>query len=238
MHWVLCGNQGRRIMEKLNPSHYPTSRAVGVVMSHINYKLGGPNRLYDPQNVKTASREAIPGLGNKYYLKFSIQDALNKEGAIKCTAEVLYYTNKQTAPDVTYRLQPEPPNYTAAKDNTFYSRIRSHSEPLVAVDIPDSFGNIEPDMEPIRHLALASCAFVKWQNSTEETLYSMVVINKVTEVKRDDAALEFHYEVLIHQMVTQEMEPWLIESVWDPTEGLRIKKQQRMPDTNPDENSA
>ncbi|XP_077146787.1 latexin-like [Ranitomeya variabilis] len=237
MHCVLCGSQGRPIMEKLNPSHYPTSRAVGVVMSHINYKLGGPNRLYDPQNEKTASREAIPGLGNKYYLKFSIQDALNKEEAIKCTAEVLYYTNKQTAPDVTYRLQPEPPNYTAAKDNAFYSRIRSRSEPLVAVDIPDKFGNIAPDMEPIWHLALASCSFVKWQNSTEETLYSMVVINKVTEVKRDDAALEFHYEVLIHQMVTQEMKPWLIESVWDPTEGLRIKNQQRMPDTNPDENS-
>ncbi|XP_073435085.1 latexin-like [Dendrobates tinctorius] len=224
LSYMIQSSKGRRNMEKLNPTHYPASRATVVVMNHINYKLGGPNRLYDRLDVTTANKEVIPGLGNKYYLKFSIEDALNKKEAIKCTAEVLYYTNKQIAPNVTYSLQPEPQNYTAAKDNEFYSRIRGRSEPLIAEDIPDSFGNIAPDMEPIWHLALASCAFVKLQNATEETLYSAVVIKKVTEVKRDDAALEFHYDVLIHQMVTQEMEPWSIESVWDPIEGLRIKK--------------
>ncbi|XP_073530896.1 latexin [Phyllobates terribilis] len=230
-----CLCRERRIMETLNPSYYQASRARGVAMSYINYKMGGPNRCYESKNVTKASKETIPGLGNKYYLKFSIQDVLNEQKAIQCTAEVLYYTNNETAPNVTYTLEHEPHNYTAAKDHEFYSRIRSSSEPLVAKDIPDRFGNVAPDMEPIWYLAVVSCNFVKWQNSTEETLYSASVIKKVTEVKRDDAALEFHYNVLIHQMVTQEMEPWLIESVWDPTEGLRIKNQQRAPETYSDD---
>ncbi|KAM4042497.1 latexin [Anomaloglossus baeobatrachus] len=224
-------------METINPSFYPASRATGVAISYINCRLGGPHRVFEQEKVTKACKENIAGVGNKYYLEFSIKDALNKQEAIKCTAEVLYPTNQQTAPTVTYTLQTEPHNCTAAEDTAFYSKIRSRSEPLEAEDIPDSFGYIAPDMEPVWHLSLASADFVKWQNSTEETFYRAVVIKKVMQVKRDDDALEFQYNMLIHQMVTQEMEPWSIQCLWDPTEGLRIKNQQRMPKTNPYENS-
>ncbi|XP_075717665.1 latexin [Rhinoderma darwinii] len=231
--------QARRIMETINPSFYPASRAAAVAENYINYKLGGPNRLYEQQKVTSASKQSIVGVGNKYYLEFVVKDALNEQPAMNCTAEVLYYTDKQqNAPNVTYTLQAEPQNYTAAKDKEFYKRIKTRCEPLVAEDIPDKFGNIAPDMEPILHLALAACGFVKWQNSTEETFYRMAVINSVKQLIRDDAALEFHYRMLIHEMVSQEMVPWLIEILWDPSEGLRVKNQQRLPKINPDENSS
>lgn len=226
-------------METINPSFYPTSRAAAVAENCINYKLGGPSRLFEQQQVTSASKESVAGEGNKYYLKFAIKDVLNEQPPISCSAEVLYYTNnQQTAPNVTYTLQTEPTNYTAAKDKEFYNKMKSRSEPLVAKDIPDNFGNIPPDMEPIRNLALAACGFVKWQNSTEETFYRMAVIKSVKQVIRGDSALEFHYNMLIHEMVSQEMVPWLIEAKWDPSEGLRVTNQQRLPKINPDENSS
>lgn len=226
-------------METLNPSFYPTSRAAAVAENYINYKLGGPSRLFEEQQVTSASKESIKGVGNKYHLKFAIKDALNEQPPINCSAEVLYHTNnQQMAPNVTYTLQPEPQNYTAAKDKEFYTKIKSRSEPLVAEDIPDKFGNISPDMEPIRNLALAACGFVKWQSSTEETFYRMAVIKSVKQVISDKAALQFHYNMLIHEMVSQEMVPWLIEVEWDPTEGLRVKNHKRLPKINPDANSS
>ncbi|XP_044144677.1 latexin [Bufo gargarizans] len=226
-------------MEVLKPSEYPASRAAAVAVNCINYSLGGPHRLFEQQDVTSAYKESIEGEGNKYYLEFAIKDALNEEPPINCMVEVLYYTNKQqTAPNVTYTLQAEPKNYTEAKDKEFYNRMKSRSETLFAEDIPDKYGNVAPDMEPILHLALAACDFVKWQNSTEQTFYRMAVIKSVKQVKRDDAALEFQYNMLIHEMVSQNIEPWLIETVWDPSEGLRVKNQQRLPKVNADKNSS
>ncbi|XP_056421015.1 latexin [Hyla sarda] len=226
-------------METINPSHYPASRAAGVAGDYINYKLGGPHRLYEQQQVTSASKERIEGVGNKYRLEFAIKDSLNEHPQIKCTAEVLYYTNnQQSAPNVTYKLEGEPQNYTAQKDKEFYNKMKSRSEPLTGEDIPDKFGNIAPDMEPILHLAQAASGFVKWQNSAEETFYRMAIIKSVKQVISDNAALELHYIMLIHDMVSQEIIPWSMEVLWDLSEGLRVNNHQRLPKINPDETSS
>ncbi|XP_075426686.1 latexin [Ascaphus truei] len=217
-------------METLNPSHYPATRAATVAANYINYKLGSPHRLFELQPVTQASRQSIAGVGRKYHLVFSIKDSLNDGAAVTCTAEVLYHTNGQNAaPEVSFIPDSSLEKDTQDRDEEFYNTMNSLKEPLVAQDIPDKFGNVAPEMMPILHLALVACGYVKWQNSTEGTLYSMAVIQSVKQLKREDAALELHYVMLIHEMVSQEMIPWQLDILWDPTEGLKIIQQVRLP---------
>ncbi|XP_077344206.1 latexin [Lithobates pipiens] len=215
-------------MEPINPSHYPATRAAAVVEHYINYKMGTPHRLYERQQVTSASKESIAGVGNKYHLTFSIKDTINKQPEIICTAEVLYCSDKTSPPDVKFTLQPNPENYTATKDQEFYTKMKNNKKPLVAENIPDKFGNVASDMEPIWNLAIAAAGFVKWKYSTEETLFAMTVIDKVEQQMRDDA-LELLYNLQIHEMVTQEMISWQIEVTWNPSKGVKIKKQKRLP---------
>lgn len=46
----------------------------------------------------------------------------------------------------------------------------------------DSFGNVPPEMKPVRHLAWVGCGYIIWQNSTENTWYKMVKIQTVKQV--------------------------------------------------------
>ncbi|XP_053566068.1 latexin isoform X1 [Bombina bombina] len=217
-------------MEVLNPSYYPARRAAAVAEEYINYKMGRPHRLFGMQDVTSASRESIEGVGNKYHIKLSIKDILNNGETVNCTAEILYHLQGQnTAPNVSFTLQKELKNDTEGRDKTFYERLRKLEEPLVAQEIPDKFGNVAPEMEPVHHLALVAAAYVKWQNSTENTFFRMAVIKSVKQVKREDAFLEFHLVMLIHEMVTQEMIPWEINILWNPTEGLKIVKDVQLP---------
>ncbi|KAM3930787.1 latexin [Leptodactylus fuscus] len=225
-------------MASTTPYSYMTSRAAGVVVSRMNYDLGRPHRIYEHQQVSKSSMKSIEGEGNTYHLEFQIKDVLNEKPPIPCTADVLYYTNKNTAPKVTYNLQTKPENYTAAQDKTFYNRMKGLTEPLTAGEIPDNFGTVAPDMKPILHLAQAACGLVKCENSTEETFYRMTVIKRVQQVIRDAAAVELHFHMLIHENVSQEMESWFIEVLWDPSEGLRVKNYHRLPKINPDENNS
>ncbi|KAG8581073.1 hypothetical protein GDO81_007544 [Engystomops pustulosus] len=225
-------------MEDINPSYYPATRAAGLAGDKINYDRGGPNRFMEVQGVTKARKEIIAGQGNKYNVEFAIKDSVNEQNPIQCTAEVLYPTNKQSAPNVTYKLQSEPQNNTTAKDQEFYNNMKHRSVPLAAEEIPDKDGNIAPDMKPIWYLALAASSFVKCQNATEDTYYRSVVIDSVKQVVRNDNALEFHFKTRIHQMTTQEMEPWWIEALWDPSGGLKVNNYKRLPKFNPDENSS
>ncbi|XP_062439237.1 latexin isoform X1 [Rhea pennata] len=69
--------------------------------------------------------------------------------------------------------------------------------------LPDSHGNVPPEMEPIRLLARAATGYVVWQNSTENTRYELAQIKHVRQVKRSDDYLEFDYMVLLHEFVSQ-----------------------------------
>ncbi|XP_068137018.1 latexin isoform X2 [Hyperolius riggenbachi] len=173
----------------------------------------------------------IPGVGNKYHLSFLVKDYLNEspqQPEMECNATVTYHADKKTPPDVTYTLKPEPQNCTASKDQEFYQRMLKAKQPLEEEDIPDTFGNVAPDMEPVWHLGVAATSFVKWKYSTEETLFSMTVIQSVKQLMREDK-LELHYHMLIHDMVSEEMIPWLIEMTWSPSEGVKIKNEKRLP---------
>ncbi|KAM4695266.1 latexin-like isoform 2-T2 [Discoglossus pictus] len=214
-------------MEELNPSHYPATRAVTVAKYYMNYKWGTPHRWFEGTEVMKASRETIAGVGNKYYLSFTTKYN-SSDDAIDCTAEVIY-PEKHTAPEVSLKFSRDPPSHIDEKDQEFYNKLRSLKEPLSGQDIPDKFGHVEPEMEPLWHLAHIACEYVKWQHSTEDTLYAMTIIKSFSQVKRTDEALGFHFDLLIHDMISQEIIPCQIDLSWDPKGGLKIEKQALLP---------
>ncbi|XP_042311911.1 latexin [Sceloporus undulatus] len=215
---------------EIPPSHSAASRAAGAVESYVNYQHGSPHRLFALREVRQANREDIPGVGHKYRLKFTIEEILKKDSPVNCTAEILYHHgDPHVAPEVHYTVEGEFGTNTEQADNKFYNRIKNLSEPLEAQNIPDSYGNVDAEMEPVRHLAWVACGYVIWQNSTEDTWYKMAQIESVKQVKRNDDYLEFSYVVLIHDIVSQEIIPWHMQVLWNPQHGVKVTRNSRQP---------
>ncbi|XP_074860193.1 latexin [Carettochelys insculpta] len=208
---------------EIPPSHYPATRAAAVAQNYINYQHGSPSKVFMVQEVTKASKEDIPGVGHKYHLKFAMEDILYKDSIINCTAQVLYYLgNQHTSPQVHFTVEGEIGKNTDEADIKFYNRLKSLQEPLVAQNIPDSYGNMSPEMEPIRNLAQVACGYIIWQNSTENTWYNLAQIRAVRQVKRNDDYLEFDYTVLLHDSVSQEIIPWQMQVLWHPQHGVKV----------------
>uniref|UniRef100_A0A7M4EKU7 Latexin n=1 Tax=Crocodylus porosus TaxID=8502 RepID=A0A7M4EKU7_CROPO len=203
---------------ELEPSHYPAQRAAGVARACISYRRGGPNRVLTLSNVRRA-RLQVRG-----------RERGPRGQAVNCTAEVLYHLGSQhSAPEVHFTVEGELGKNPDDADNKFYSRIKSLKEPLVAQNIPDSFGIVPPEMEPIRHLAFSACDYIIWQNSTENTWYNLAQIQDVRQVKRNDDYLEFDYTVLLHDFVSQEIIPWQMQVLWHPQHGVKVTQNSRQP---------
>ncbi|NWH68931.1 LXN protein, partial [Geococcyx californianus] len=124
----------------------------------------------------------IDDVGHKYYLELVLEDLLDKDNTVNCTAEVLYHLgNKNLAPDVQFTIDGELKN-TDEADKIFYNRLKSLEKELVAENIPDSHGNVSPELEPIHLLAWAASGYVIRQNSTENTTFHLAQIKHVKQV--------------------------------------------------------
>lgn len=215
---------------EIPPTHYPAARAASVVESCINYQQGTPHKVFLVQTVKQASLEDIPGRGHKYRLKFSVEEIIQKEVTVNCTAEVLYPpTGQDTAPEVNFTFEGEIGKNPDEEDTTFYERLKSMKEPLEAQNIPDSFGNVPPEMKPVRHLAWVASGYIIWQNSTENTWYKMAKIQTVKQVQRNDDFIELDYTILLHDIASQEIIPWQMQVLWHPQYGTKVKHNSRLP---------
>ncbi|XP_014801496.1 PREDICTED: latexin isoform X1 [Calidris pugnax] len=167
---------------ELQPSHSLASRAATLATGYLCYRRGSPGRGLVLRSLRQAGRKDIDDVGHKYYLELVLEDVLDKDSTVNCTAEVLYHLgNKSIAPDVQFTLEGELKN-TDEADNVFYNRIRSLEKELVAENIPDSHGNVPPELEPIRRLAWAASGYVIWQNSTENTKFHLAQIKHVKQV--------------------------------------------------------
>uniref|UniRef100_A0A8D2P6X5 Latexin n=1 Tax=Zosterops lateralis melanops TaxID=1220523 RepID=A0A8D2P6X5_ZOSLA len=147
----------------------------------------------------------IDDVGHKYYLELELEleDVLDKDRTVSCTAEVLYpLGSKGSAPAVQVTVQGELRS-TEEADQEFYNRIRSLEKELEAENIPDSHGNVPPELEPIHRLAWVASGFLIWQNSTENTQFHLAQVKRVKQVKRSDEDLQFDYVLLLHEMVSQ-----------------------------------
>ncbi|KAF1568802.1 UNVERIFIED_CONTAM: Latexin, partial [Eudyptes pachyrhynchus] len=171
----------------------------------------------------------IDDVGHKYHLELVLEDVLDKDSTVNCTAEVLYHLgNKNIAPAVQFTIEGELKN-TDEADNIFYSRIKSLEKELVAENIPDSHGSVSPEMEPIRLLAQVASGYVIWQNSTENTKFQLAQIKHVKQVKRSDDCLEFDYMILLHEMVSQDIIPWQMTVLWHPQHGVQVTQDSCQP---------
>nr|XP_060623609.1 latexin [Anolis sagrei ordinatus] len=216
--------------EEIPRGNYPATRAARLVAHYINAQRGSPSRLFQVPAVHQARRERIPGVGNKYHLKVSLEEALQKGSPVNCTAEILYHHgDPHVAAEVHYTVEGELEINTDEADNKFYNKIKNLSEPLEAQKIPDNYGNMAAEMEPVRNLALIACAHVIWQISTEDTLYNLAQIESVKQVKRKDDYLEFSFVVLLHDMVSQEIIPWHMQVLWHPQHGVKVTQNSRQP---------
>ncbi|NXE82457.1 LXN protein, partial [Cochlearius cochlearius] len=214
---------------ELPPSSYPASRAASLVAGYACYRRGGPGRGLALRAVRRAAIQDIDDVGHKYHLELVLEDMLDKDSTVNCTAEVLYHLgNKNIAPDVQFTIEGELKN-TDEADNVFYKRIKSLEKELVAENIPDSHGNVSPEMEPIRLLAWVASGYVIWQNSTENTNFRLAQIKHVKQVKRSDEYLEFDYMILLHEMVSQEIIPWQMTVLWHPQHGVQVTQDSRQP---------
>uniref|UniRef100_A0A6I8PQW1 Latexin n=1 Tax=Ornithorhynchus anatinus TaxID=9258 RepID=A0A6I8PQW1_ORNAN len=191
------------------PTHFPASRAASVAENCINYQQGTPHKLFALRAVTRAAMEDIPGTGHKYHLKFSVEEIIQKQITVNCTAEVLYPPKGQnTAPEVDFTFEGEIGKNPDEADNKFYEKLKTMKEPLEAQNIPDKFGNVSPEMEPVRHLAWVACGYIIWQNSTEDTWYKLTGIQSVKQV---------------------EIIPWQMQVLWHPQYGVKVKHNSRQP---------
>uniref|UniRef100_A0A8C7C2S4 Cystatin LXN-type domain-containing protein n=1 Tax=Neovison vison TaxID=452646 RepID=A0A8C7C2S4_NEOVI len=194
---------------EIPPTHFPASRAASVAENCINYQQGTPHKVFLVQTIKQASMEQV---------------------TLNCTAEVLDpLMGQDTAPEVNFTFEGEIGKNPDKEDNTFYQRLKSTKEPLEAQNIPDSFGNVAPEMKPVRHLAWVACGYIIWQNSTENTWYKMVKIQTVKQVQRNDDFMELDYTVLLHNIAFQEIIPWQMQVLWHPQYGTKVKHNSRLP---------
>ncbi|NXS26500.1 LXN protein, partial [Pomatostomus ruficeps] len=147
---------------------------------------------------------------------------LQQDRSVPCTAEVLFHPgSRSSAPDVQVSVQGELRS-TEEADLEFYSRLRSLEKELEAENIPDSHGNVPPELQPIHLLASVASGYLIWQNSTENTKLHLAQVRHVKQVKRSDEDLQFDFVVLLHEMVSQEVLPWELSVLWHPRRGLRV----------------
>ncbi|XP_038001431.1 latexin isoform X3 [Motacilla alba alba] len=206
---------------ELPPGHFPAARAAAAALGYLRYRRGGPGRGLQLRELRRARRQDIDDEGHKYYLELELEDVLDKDSTVSCTAEVLYHLGSRTsAPDVQVTVHGELRS-TQEADKEFYNWIRSLEKELVAENIPDSHGNIPPELEPIHLLAWVASGYVIWQNSTENTKFHLAQVQHVKQVKRSDEDLQFDFVVLLHEMVSQRCTlPWNVASHFPHSKGI------------------
>uniref|UniRef100_A0A8C9N2V4 Latexin n=1 Tax=Serinus canaria TaxID=9135 RepID=A0A8C9N2V4_SERCA len=149
-------------------------------------------------------------------------DVLDKDRTVNCTAEVLYHLGSKTsAPDVQVTVQGELRS-TEEADQEFYNRIRSLEKELVAENIPDSHGNVPPELEPIHRLAWVASGYVIWQNSTENTKFHLAQVKHVKQVVSYQQEQDPTGVADCAVCAPQEVLPWEVTLLWHPQRGARV----------------
>ncbi|KAB0349194.1 hypothetical protein FD754_014051 [Muntiacus muntjak] len=117
------------------------------------------------QTVNQASLEDTSGRGYKHCLKFSVEEIIQKEVTLNCTAEVLYPPMGQDmAQEVNFIFEGETGENPDEEENIFYQRLKSVKETIEAQNIPDSFGNVRPEKKTTILLHdIASQEIIHWQ---------------------------------------------------------------------------
>ncbi|KFR15005.1 Ovocalyxin-32, partial [Opisthocomus hoazin] len=165
----------------------------------------------------------IPGSGHKYYLHFTTEDYKSGENAGSCLATVLYPRTK-SPPVVNIKcMHTKDQKQIQEEDNRLYQKLRHQTKPIIGNNIPDSYGNIEPALEPVWALAVAGSSYIMWEKSTETVGYFMAQVRSARQWIRKDDFIEFDYTVLLHETPTQEIISCHMRLTWLSGHPLKVK---------------
>ncbi|XP_063193486.1 ovocalyxin-32-like [Chroicocephalus ridibundus] len=208
---------------ELNPSSRLVAGAARVALHYLNFQAASPGALLALGQVRKATLKSIPDSGHKYYLQFTTEDYKSGENAGSCLATVLYPKTKST-PVVTIKcMHTKDQKQIEEEDNRLYQKIRHQTKPIIGNNIPDSYGNIEPALEPVWALAVAGSSYIMWEKSTENLGYFMAQVKSVKQWIRKDDFTEFDYTVLLHEIPTQEIVSCHMRLTWLPGHPLKVK---------------
>ncbi|KAK0137393.1 Latexin [Merluccius polli] len=213
---------------KLNPNHYPAQRAAQVVVHYLNTRHGSPYWRLGLHKVHNATAEEVGESGRKYILKISLQDWISNTKD-SCTAEVVFPGgNAEGPPQVTASYEGNLKN-TRAEEEALYNQYNTSLNLLSGHDIPDSYGHVDPEMKPFWHLGSVASSFIMLNESREDTLYNMAQVVNVTQLETLNNQLRFNYDVLLHEMVSQEIIHWKVLATWSPEEGVKALQMEKLP---------
>ncbi|XP_013885029.1 latexin isoform X2 [Austrofundulus limnaeus] len=218
---------------QLNPNYYEARRAAQVVFIYLNTRYGSPYKLFGLQTVYSATVEEVGDSGRKYQLKLSVQE-IPTDATEKCSAEVFFQRGgKQSPPQVqVLGLKELLKIKTKAKEEALYQKYKA-KDPLLSVQyLPDSQGNMDPDMEPFWYLCIAASSFIMLSESTENTLYNMAQVASLTQLPTENNQLKFDSLILLHDIVSQEIPRWKLLFTWSPAEGVKVLQMEQQPRRN------
>ncbi|XP_046892376.1 latexin [Hypomesus transpacificus] len=213
----------------LNPSHYPAQRAAKVVQHYLNTRYGTPHRVIMLERVHKASAEEVAELGRKYHLELSVQETItNRTESV--SAEVVFPGGEtKAAPQVQATCDGLLQINTQALDEAFYHKHRASNILVSAENIPDSYGYVDPSMEALWNLGKVVSSEVMLRESNESTLYNLAQVASITQLETENTQLRFQYQVLLHEMVSQEIVTWKLLVSWSPAEGVRVLETEWIP---------
>ncbi|XP_077467958.1 latexin isoform X2 [Stigmatopora argus] len=215
---------------ELNPSHYPAQRAAKVVQHYLNTQYASPYKIFGLHKVIRANAEDVPNSGRKYQLDLSVQEFVEKKIKGECSAEVLFPMEHSHAPPQVKVSSCE--NIlkinTSVQEEAFFQEQLARPNLLFASNIPDSYGHVAPEHVPFWHLGAVVSSYVMLNESTQETLYNMAQVANVTQQEcADSSLLKYEYDVLLHDMVSQDIFAWKVLFTWSPSEGIKVLKKEK-----------
>ncbi|KAJ0022043.1 hypothetical protein NQD34_009533 [Periophthalmus magnuspinnatus] len=217
---------------ELNPHHYPAQRAARAVQHYINTRYGSPFKVFMINKVHSGNAEDINNAGRKYQLEISFQEIISNASISthKCSAEVLFPRGEiQGSPEVSVLCEELETLNTTKDDEALYQKLKTRQSMVVAQNLPDSHGHIDPDMKPLWYLGIVASSFIMLKESTENTLYNMAQVGNVTQLATETDELKFDYFILLHDMVSQEIIRWKLQINWSPLEGVKVQQMEKMP---------
>ncbi|XP_068262564.1 ovocalyxin-32-like [Nyctibius grandis] len=208
---------------ELSPGSRGAAGAARVALQYLNFQAASPGALRALGQLRKATVKSIPDSGHKYYLQFSTEDYKSGENAGSCLATVLY-PKKKSPPVVNIKcMDTKDQKQIQEEDNRLYQKMRHQTKPIIGNNIPDSYGNIEPALEPVWALAVAGSSYIMWEKSTEKLGYFMAQVKSVKQWIRKDDFIEFDYTVLLHEIPTQEIISCHMRLIWLPGHPLKVK---------------
>ncbi|XP_040044300.2 latexin isoform X1 [Gasterosteus aculeatus] len=214
---------------ELNPNHYPAQRAAKVVQHYLNVQYGSPFRLFGLHKVHSGNAEDVADSGRKYQLEISVQEIINNTTE-KCSAEVLFgRAGEQRSSQVQVSCEELLKTSTDAQQDALFRKYQMNQSLLSAENLPDSYGHMEPDHQPLWHLGIVASSSVMLKESTENTLYNMAQVANIIQLASDNKQVKFDCHVLLHEMVSQEIIHWKLLFTWSPPDGVKVLQMEKLP---------